>query len=251
MSFKKFKFIDLMIFSVIAVIFEFLNYFASTTFDTFKLIFLSYTTVLCLISVYRCGISGIIVSIFGNLAACIVSDNATRDSYIIYLIGAISILIPILIFQYGLKRERIRKMYIFIPYLIITNVFMILVRCLVAGLLNINDFGNIFLNNIKAELIMESMPIVIQIIIALIAGRKNGLLIELREYVENVQDYKKLGGLKEIQSQPNFNFDKPFTEEDQIDNSNILDGGTLTQEELDELDSMYQEAIKNENNLDK
>lgn len=247
MSFKKFKWIDLLIFSVIAVVFELLNYFMSTNFSNFKLIFLSYTTVLSLIAVYRWGISGIIVSILGNLAACVVSENATAESYIIYLSGAISILIPILIFQYGLKRERIRKMYIFIPYLIITNFIVILTRCIVAGIFDKTNFLNVFVTNLKAEIIMESMSIVIQIIIALIAGRKSSkLIVEMHEYVKEVQDYQKLGGLKEIQSQPNFNFDKPFTEEDQIDNSNILDGGMLTQEELDELDEMYQNSLTEE-----
>lgn len=254
MSLKKYKFIDLCIFTLIAVAFEALNFFATTKIQgEYQLIFLSYSVILSLICIYRIGICGIIVSLAGGLTACIVAKSSELSQYIAYIVGALSILIPVIIFQYIIGRKTLKKNYVFIPYLIICYIFMIISRCLVLALFNINSFMDTFTKNLRVEVVLESMSLVISIIIAFVANRKNSqLLVESEEYVRYVQERNKLGHLKEYQEAPNFNSDKPFTEFGQIDNSNLLDGGELTAKELKELDDLYkshQNDNKDESNI--
>ena len=247
MSFKTYKWVDIGILSVIAVVFEFLNFFASTSFESFKLIFLSYSIVICLIACYRWGLEGIVVGILGSLAACVAAKSNDPISYFAYITGALAQLIPILIFQYLIGRERIIKKYILIPYLVISFVTVVITRCFV-GSLFADNFLNDFIANLQYEVILESMSLVISIIILLIASRKKGnLLVDMYSYIKDLKDHMILGGLKEYHEMPNFNFDKPFTEEDQMDDGNILDGGTLSYKELKELDEMYQKSQKNKN----
>ena len=83
------------------------------------------------------------------------------------------------------------------------------------------------------------MCLVISIVILAIANRKNGdMLVEMKSYIKKVQDYQKLGGLKEIKESPKFNQDKPLTEPDEMDEAYILDGGQLSNKELKELDDL-------------
>ncbi len=252
MSLRKYKFLDLCAFTIIAILFEALNYFATTNILSYKLIFLSYSIVLSLICIYRIGIGGIVVSIAGAIAACIVAKSSELSQYVAYIGGAISIIIPVIIFQYLIGRKTLKKNYVFIPYLIISYAFVILTRCLILGLFNISNFGETFVNNLRVEVVLESMSLVISIIIVFIANRKNGqILVESVEYIKYVQERAKLGHLKEYQEAPNFNSDKPFTEYGEIDNSNLLDGGELTVRDLQELDDLYKshEGDKSENNI--
>ena len=94
---------------------------------------------------------------------------------------------------------------------------------------------------------MQSMCLVISLVILLIANRKNGdMVVEMKSYIKKVQDYQKLGGLKEIKESPKFNHDKPLTAPDEMDEAYILDGGQLSNKELKELDAIMYEDIDEE-----
>ena len=249
MSLGKYKFLDLCVFTFLAVIFELLNYFATTTvLGEYRIIFLSYSVILSLICIYRNGIMGTIVGIGGALAACIAGKSSELSQYVAYIGGAISLIIPVLIFQYLIGRKKLKKNYVFVPYLIISYGFVILTRCFILGLFNYSTFLDTFINNLRVECVLESMSLVISIIILLIANnKKSQLIVESKEYIKYVQERNKLGHLKEYQESPNFNSDKPFTEFGQIDNSNLLDGGELTARELKELDDLYKSHLDSEN----
>lgn len=247
MSLKKYKTIDILVFVVLAVVFELANYFASTKIDNFKLIFMSYTIVLSLICIYRWGLLGTVVAVAGGITACIVSGASEVAQYVAYGVGNLFVIIPALLFQYGIGRDRIkRNKLLLILYLICDFVLVITIRCLIISLFTPELFLDTFVQSIKSETIMESMSLVISILILLVASRKKGnMMVEMVGYIKDVHDHMKLGGLKEYQESPNFNFDKPFTEEGQFDNSNLLDGGNLTRAQLKELDEMCEEDTKN------
>ena len=99
------------------------------------------------------------------------------------------------------------------------------------------------------------MAILISCFILLIAARKKGdIVVEMKAYIKEVQDSQKLGGLKEIKESPNFNAERQLTKKNEMDEAYILDGGTLSEKELRELDKMMQEELgrKDENSsLDK
>ena len=102
---------------------------------------------------------------------------------------------------------------------------------------------------------MESVSFVISIVILLIAARSKGdLVVEMKAYIKEVQERQKLGGLKEIKESPNFNAERQLTKKNEMDEAYILDGGTLSEKELRELDKMMQEEldlIDEDSSLDK
>lgn len=244
MSFKQFRTIDILIFSAIAIVFELLNYFASTSLGDFKLIFMSYSIVLSLVTMYRWGLRGSVVAFLGGLAACVVSKTTSFPHYVGYSVGNwLGVIIGYFIFQKGIGKEKLMDHHhgLLFVYLLADFILVILLRCLIIVSFEPSTFFSNLFGSLRSELVFESMSFVISILILAICGRKNGnLLIEMKEYVLDVQNKKKLGGLKEMQESPYFNKDDPFTEPEQFDESNILEGGTLNQEELDELQNLYE-----------
>ncbi len=243
MSFKQFRTIDILIFSAIAIVFELLNYFATTSLGDFQLIFMSYSIVLSLVAIYRWGLRGSVVAFLGGIAACAVARSTSFPHYVGYSVGnLIGVILGYLIFQIGIGKEKLMKhrfsllcLYLFVDFL-----FVVIFRCLIICLFDISTFWTNFIGSLRSEVVFESMSFVISIIILIVCARKNGnIMVEMKEYVYDVQNKKKLGGLKELQESPYFNKDAPFTEPQEFDEYNILEGGTLNNEELDELQELY------------
>lgn len=245
MSLKRYKTMDILVFVVLAAVFEYINYFASTSFDDFKIMFLSYSIVLSLICIFRWGLVGGVVAMAGGLAACMTSGTTDYTLYISYGLGnLIGILIPSFVFIHLIKRDKIKgNKFLLILYLLFCYVSVIFVRCLILALFQENIFDYL-LNSIRAEFVMESLSFVISCLILLIASREKGdMVVEMKAYIKEVQDKKKLGGLREIKESPNFNSDRQLTKKNEMDEAYILDGGTLSDKELRELDKMMQEEL--------
>lgn len=238
MSFKQYKSLDLFIFSLIAIIFEFANYKLYESFDSFHLLFLSYSTVISLICVYRWGLIGFIPVFVGGLAACIATSSYDIELLLAYCVSSsLGVLISALIFQYGLKRKRLQNKILLITYFTFTFITVLVLRAATVAMFSEKGFLIEFTDSIKNSIIIESMSYVVSIIVLLIAARKNGnILIEMVGYIKDVQDEEKLGGLKKIKESPKFNFDNPLTEPDEMDEAYILDGGQLNNKQLKELE---------------
>lgn len=249
MSLKKYKAVDLLVFTILAAIFELLCYYVTTNVDDFQVIFLSYSIVLSLISIFRWGLIGSIVVFVGGIASCIISSESNYTHYFAYGIGSvIGVVLVALLFQYLIGREKLKKYPILLyVYLIVDFVVVIFIRCLIVSLFNINNFSEVLISSLKNQFVMQSMCLVISLVILLIANRKNGdMVVEMKSYIKKVQDYQKLGGLKEIKESPKFNHDKPLTAPDEMDEAYILDGGQLSNKELKELDAIMYEDIDEE-----
>lgn len=243
MTLKQFKWVDLLLFSLVAVIFEVINHFATANIASFKIVFMSFTIVLTLISIYRWGISGIIVMLFASVIGVAVSShNAEYQHYVTYVIGGILGMIPgYIIFQMIIGRKRIKNNLLIILYLLFDFTMVILIRSFFSHILKVSDF----VTSLSGLFIQESMSIATSIIILLVANRKKGnVVVEMNNYVREVKEEKKLGSLREIKEKPNFNSDSSFTEFNQLDESNILDGGTLDVDQLKELEKMYKDYGK-------
>ena len=254
MSLKKYKAVDLLVFTILAAIFELLCYYVTTNVDDFQVIFLSYSIVLSLISIFRWGLIGSIVVFVGGIASCIISSESNYTHYFAYGIGSvIGVVLVALLFQYLIGREKLKKYPILLyVYLIVDFVVVIFIRCLIVSLFNINNFSEVLISSLKNQFVMQSMCLVISLVILLIANRKNGdMVVEMKSYIKKVQDYQKLGGLKEIKESPKFNHDKPLTAPDEMDEAYILDGGQLSNKELKELDEiMYEDIDEEEDPMD-
>lgn len=243
MTLKQYKWIDLLLFSIVAVLFEVINHYAVVHFSVFKLIFLSFTVVLTLISMYRWGLYGLIVMVFASIISVVITtNNNSYQHYVTYVCGGVLGMLPgFFIFQKLIGKKRIKNNFLIVLYLIFDFALVILCRSGIFALFKLDDF----LTNLKALSVQESMSIFTSIIVILVANRKKGnILIEMKAYVEHVHEMKKLGNLKEMKESPNFNSDSQFTEFGQIDNSTILDGGTMDVDQLKELEKLYKESDK-------
>lgn len=245
MSLKKYKTLDLFVFVLLAVIFEVANYKLYESFDSFKLLFLSYSIVIALICTYRWGLIGCLPAFAGGLAACIATSSYSTELLLAYCGGnTIGVLISALIFQYGFKRKALQNKLLLIIYFTFMFGLVLLLRASMVALFSNENFSIEFINSIKGSIVIESMSYVVSIIVLLIASRKNGnFMIEMIEYIKDVQDEEKLGGLKKIKESPKFNFDNPLTEADEMDEAYILDGGQLSNKQLKELDDGMNEEI--------
>ena len=253
MSLKKYKTMDIMVFTILAVIFELLCYYVSTNVEDFKIIFLSYSIVLSLICIFRWGLIGSVVAVAGSLASCSISSKATLSHYIAYGVGSfVGVIVVALIFQYLIGRKTLKKFsFLLYVYLIVDFVVVIFLRCLIVSLFDLANFKQTLIDSLLNQVVMQSMCLVISILILAISNRKNGeILVEMKSYIKRVQDYNKLGGLKEIKDSPKFNHDKPLTEPDEMDEAYILDGGQLSNKELQELDALMYQDIDDEDPMD-
>lgn len=255
MTLKQFKWVDLLIFSIIALIFEVINHFISLNFESFRLIFMSFTVVLTLIAMYRWGVAGLIVLVFSTIISVAITDKNTQiEYYASYTCGGIlGMLLGFLIFQIVIGKKRIKNVFLLITYLLFDFVTVILFRSLISSSFHLADFNNVFVTNLQALLVQESMSMFTSSIILLVANRKKGnIMVEMKQYVKEVHELKKLGGLREMKESPKFNSDNSLTEYGQIDNSTILDGGTLDVDQLKELLKMYDKGanVKIDNPMD-
>ena len=253
MSLKKYKTMDVMVFTILAVLFELLCYYVSTNVDDFKIIFLSYSIVLSMICIFRWGLIGCVVALAGSIASCATSSLSTLPHYIAYGVGStVGVILVALVFQYMIGRETLKKVPILLfVYLIIDFIVVIFLRCLIISLFDLNNFKQTLIDSLLNQVVMQSMCLVISLLILAIANRKNGdILVEMKSYIKKVQDYQKLGGLREIKESPKFNHDKPLTEPDEMDEAYILDGGQLSNKELQELDDLMYQDIDDEDPMD-
>jgi len=169
------------------------------------------------------------------------THNNDYRFYVSYIIGTLlGVLFGYLIFQKLIGKKQIKKTILMLSYLIFDFAISILFISFFFYL-----FGADFVENLKQLLVQECMSIFTSSIILLVANRKNGnILVEMKTYVKDVQESKKLGSLKEIKESPKYNSDRPYTEYDQLDDQNILDGGTMDSIQLKDLEKMYKEYDK-------
>ena len=243
MSKNKFKFIDILVFCFIAFVFELVNSAASTHMGKYVIVFLSYTIVLTLIEIYRWGIVGGVVGLCGALGACLASGKYIPSVFAIYCGGNLSLFL-MWFYVYFVKHERVKKNigFLFI-YLALGYLLTCLTRSSIATL-----FGYNFISIFKDYFVTESISFCISFAILLIARTKNGLLTEmnaylLEEYEERTNPMRELRRLKE---DPYYNPTAEVIDGDQFNDANILEGGTLSQEDLQILQKTYDEK-ENEN----
>ena len=157
-----------------------------------------------------------------------------------------------LLFQYAIGREKLKNTpFLLFIYLIVDFIVVIFLRCLIVSLFEFDNFKEVLIDSLLNQIVMQSMCLVISIVILAIANREKGdMLVEMKSYIKKVQDYQKLGGLKEIKESPKFNHDKPLTEPDEMDEAYILDGGQLSNKELQELDELMYQDIDNDDPMD-
>lgn len=238
MSKAKFKLLDIAIFCMLAIAFEFINYYASARLGKYVICFLSYSIILSLISIYRWGVLGTTVGVCGAIAACISFKNFNLETMLIYIGGNLSLVLMCLFIKI-FKHEKIKKnIGLLSLYLVSGYILVFTVRSLIAMI-----FGKEFISVFRDYFVTDSISIFISFIVLLISRGKNGILTEMNQYVKDVYE-ERTNPMKELvvlHEDPYYNPTAEVIDPDQFNDANIMEGGTLSQEDLDKLQKIYDE----------
>ena len=241
MSKGKFKLLDIAIFCMLAIAFEFINYYASARLGKYVICFLSYSIILSLISIYRWGVLGTAVGICGAIASCISFKNFTLETLSIYISGNLSLALMCLFIKVFTHKKIKSNIGLLFLYLITGYVLVFTVRSLVGMI-----FGRDFISMFRDYFVTDSISVFISFIILLISRGKNGILTEMNQYVRDVYEERTnpMKKLKVLHEDPYYNPTAEVIDPDQFNDANIMEGGSLSQEDLDKLQNMYNEKEK-------
>ncbi len=98
MSFKEYRSMDLLIFSALTVVFEYIVTLATAKWFAGQPVAISITLTLVLITMHRWGAYAAVVALLGGVAFCIASD-ASWEHYLIYAIGNLFALVSLVYFK--------------------------------------------------------------------------------------------------------------------------------------------------------
>ena len=244
MTKEAFKKIDIAIFAIIAVILEVVIYCISGFFKSDLPIFVSFSIILSLISIYRWGVFGSIVAVAGGIASAIVrsfNGLVNFNLFIIYGLGnAFVALSYLLLIKPGRKKISENNLGL-VGYELFGYTVVLIGRSIIALILTRSSFTSNFISYIAPE----CLGFVIGIVILMISNKPNGVLVEMNQYIIDVHkemENDKLH-LKKIKDSDSYDAISDVTTKDKINDASLLDGGTLDESQLKELQLMFDESL--------
>lgn len=181
MSLGTYRFVDIFVFTVLMILFEFL----ATNFVDTSLYSVSLFIPLTLIVMMRWNIWSIII-IIASAITYVYANNGTSDNYLIYIIGDLFILFNLLwLIKY--KQNIKEKNYMCIIY-VISGYFLVEVgRSIVSACLGY-DFFKILLSFLGTD----SLSVLVGLVVILIARKQNGLFEDQIEYLKRINAEENL-----------------------------------------------------------
>lgn len=242
-----FKTIDIAIFSIIAIALEVAIYFSSQAFGMDLPVFVSFSIVLSLIAIYRWGILGSIVCILGGLASATVQNMVGEPNYYLFLIygvGNACVALSYLLLMNGRRKKISSRTLYLLLYELVGYLLVICGR----SLLGVIIYHGSFTNYLLAFIGPECLGFFLGVFVLIFANKPNGVLVEMNEYIRNVQEEIREDKLhlKKIKDS-NYYDVSDVTRKDMINDASLLDGGNLNQNQLDELQIMFDESLSDDN----
>ncbi len=180
-SFSMYRSIDLTIFTVLMIIFEF---FSVKGFEWFNGIYaLSLFLVLTLITMLRWGIYSIIPIIAGGLTYSLAHPNGTLETTIVYVVGNLFVLIAMVWLIKG--QDKIKNQNYYLILFVLTGFFG---YCLGRALIGCIVFEASFIDLAIGYLGTESLNAIISMVVIIIAKKQPGILENQKHYVKLVQE---------------------------------------------------------------
>ena len=180
-SFGMYRSIDLTIFTVLMIIFEF---FSVKGFEWFNGIYaLSLFLVLSLITMMRWGIYSIIPIIAGGLTYSLAHPNGTMETTIVYVVGNLFVLIALVWLIKG--QDKIKNQNYYLILFVLTGFFG---YCLGRAFIGTLVFKKDFIDLAIGYLGTESLNAVISLVIIFIARKQPGILENQKQYVKKIQE---------------------------------------------------------------
>lgn len=174
---------DLVFLSIICVISEVVSYYAVTRYSSGY--YFSITLIISFIAIYRLGYIGVITSIVTAITFCFIYEDASMNTFIVYILGNSGIVIASM-FINKVGRDSIRDNYVMnLLYILSGYLSIIAVRGVVSFILdsNINLISGLFL-----VLSNEFLSIIGVVMLFSLLAKRKFLLIDLNQLYDEAVD---------------------------------------------------------------
>lgn len=234
---KSYEAFDLFIFTIIATGVEALNVFVFNTMTikvgeySFNQIYtLSFACLLGMIAIFRWNFHGLIVAPIAGLGSLLVrlalGQEVTINLWLSYTIGYLGLAVCLLFFRKRDKGEMRKEIGLMFLYYFTGYLSVEVVRSLCQ--IGQANYWILLLNYLAFDL----LNILVSALVFFIALKQNSLVVDMDTYLKELNDLKSKIGLEESVSK-NVNICvEELAEADEINEAAILDGGTLSSDDL-------------------
>jgi hypothetical protein len=245
MSKHSYEVLDLIVFSVIAMAIEALNVFAFNKMEA--TLSLSFAAVMGMIAIFRWNGYGLVVAVLAG-AAGLFTRNAlnltvTPNLWMAYTIGYLGLAVCLLFFIKRNKEDLRNKIPLMIVYFISGYLAVEVMR-------TICQIGNgDFLNIVKNYFTWDLLNILVGLAVFLIALHQPNLVVDMNTYLINLHSIPEASQVRAAQADV-FKLEE-LAEKDDINDAALLDGGTLSDNDLKQMEETRRKLENKENKFDK
>lgn len=253
---KSYEAFDLFIFSLIACVVEGLNVFVFNMMTIkigdfyFNQVYtLSFAALLGMIAIFRWNAHGLIVAPLAGLTSVLVRfflhQEVSINLWLAFTIGYFALAVCLLFFYKRDKAELRKDKGLMIFYYFAGYLSLEVVRSLCQ--IGVANYWVLLLDYIAFDLI----NIVFGFLVYLIALRQDSLVVDMNLYLLHLHDLsEKLGGQDIVSKNININVEE-LAEADEINEAAVLDGGTLSNEDLKMMEDYRRKVEHRETKYDR
>jgi hypothetical protein len=253
---KSYEAFDLFIFTLIACVVEGLNVFVFNMMTIkigefyFNQIYtLSFAALLGMIAIFRWSAHGLIVAPLAGLTSVLVRfflhQEVSVNLWLAFSVGYFALAVCLLFFHKRDKTELRKDKGMMIFYYFAGYLSLEVVRALCQ--IGVANYWVLLLDYVAFDLI----NIVFSFLVFLIALKQDSLIVDMNLYLEHLHDItEKLGGQDVVSRNININVEE-LAEADEINEAAILDGGTLSREDLKMMEAYRRKFEHRESKYDR
>lgn len=241
MNKNSYRLFDLFIFTAIASAIEGVNVllfnmmkFHIGSYEFSAVFTLSFACVLGMIAIFRWNMYGLIVAPVAGIVSMLVrlalGQEVTMNLWLSYSLGYLGLAVCLL-FVYKRDKKKLREdkgqmlIYYFVGYLVVE---LIKSLCQIGSA----NYWVLLLNYVSFDLI----NIVVGAAIFYLALKQDGLVVDMEQYLVDLKEFQsRMGGQQFVSKNININVEE-MCEADEINEAAILDGGTLSREDLKKME---------------
>ena len=253
---KSYEAFDLFIFTLIACVVEGLNVFVFNMMTIkigefyFNQIYtLSFAALLGMIAIFRWNAHGLIVAPLAGLTSVLVRfslhQEVSVNLWLAFSVGYFALAVCLFFFHKRDKTELRKDKGMMIFYYFAGYLSLEVVRALCQ--IGVANYWVLLLDYVAFDLI----NIVFSFLVFLIALKQDSLIVDMNLYLEHLHDItEKLGGQDVVSRNININVEE-LAEADEINEAAILDGGTLSREDLKMMEAYRRKFEHRESKYDR
>lgn len=236
MSLRRYEAFDLGALTLIAAVLEALNTYAFFAFGTSATFTLSIAAAVGMLAIFRWNLPGVVVAPIAGLASLLVrllvGEEVTINLWIGYTVGYLGLAACLLWFKF-LPKEDIRKKWLYLAGFAITGYLAIdVVRTL-------SYLGSdYFLQAARFYFSWDLFNCLFAFFILLIASKQANLLVDMKEYVSKIANNPNSAIARQEQNEKN-KLEGMSESSYDLNEAALLDGGTLSPEELKALQAPF------------